>query len=196
MQTENIENIIPKNKNDSLVDNSTQTVQIESVVQAVIEKTFAENATTSTTSNKLVMRKIRTQTKSDSLKDHIGGEDIHEDIQDVFEHSENPDNINEMFSVVSFTGMFLFANFCNSFSREQEPFCNNFGSTIYYNSSFKNSCDTKLIQCGNEKRREKEKKKFTNSYELQKIKGEIILQLDSLGKFQLNSLMARNFLTH
>jgi hypothetical protein len=45
------------------------------------------------------MRKIHTQTKSDSLKDHIGGEDIHEDIQDVFEHSENPDNINEMFSV-------------------------------------------------------------------------------------------------
>jgi hypothetical protein len=92
--------------------------------------------------------------------------------------------------------MFLFAPFCNSFSREQAPFCNNFGPTIYYISSFKNSCDTKLIQCGNEKRREKERKKFTNSYELQKIKREIILQLGSLGKFQVNSLMTRNFLTH
>ncbi len=98
-------------------------------------------------------------------------------------------------NIVSFTGMFLFAHFCNSFSREQAPFCINFGPTIYYISSFKNSCDTKLIQCGNEKRREKERKKFTNSYELQKIKGEIILQVGSLGKFQVNSLMTRNFLT-
>ncbi len=98
--------------------------------------------------------------------------------------------------IVSFTGMFLFGRFCNSFSRERAPFWNNFGSTIYYNFSFKNSCDTKLIQSGNEKRREKERKKFTNSYELQKIKGEMILQLGSLGKFQVNSLMTRNFLTH
>jgi hypothetical protein len=87
--------------------------------------------------------------------------------------------------------MFLFARFCNSFSREQAPFCNNFGPTIYYISSFKNSCDTKLIQCGNVKRREKERKKFTNSYELQKIKGEIILQLGSLGKFRVIDLLDR-----
>ncbi len=33
------------------------------------------------------------------------------------------------------------------------------------------------------KRREKEKNKFTNSYELQEIQGEIILQLGSFGKF-------------
>jgi hypothetical protein len=50
-----------------------------------------------------------------------------------------------------------------------------------------------LIQCGNEKRREKERKKFTNSYELQKIQGEIILQLGSLGNFQVNSLTVTQF---
>jgi hypothetical protein len=96
-------------------------------------------------------------------------------------------------SIVRFTGMFLFARFRNSFSREQASFCNNFESTIYHISSFKNSYDTKLIQCGNEKRREKEMKKFTNSYELQEIQGEIILQLNFIGKFQVNSLMTRNF---
>jgi hypothetical protein len=46
------------------------------------------------------------------------------------------------------------------FSEKQAPVWNNYGSTKSYIFPFKNPCDTKLIQCGNEKRREKERKKI------------------------------------
>jgi hypothetical protein len=42
----------------------------------------------------------------------------------------------------------------------------------------------------------KREEKITNSYEIQEIQGEIILQLGFVGKFQVNSLTTRNFLTH
>ncbi len=55
------------------------------------------------------------------------------------------------------------------FSEKQAPVRNNYGSTKCYIFPFRNSCDTNLIQCGNKKEEKKRGKKFTNSYELQKI---------------------------
>ncbi len=55
------------------------------------------------------------------------------------------------------------------FSEKQAPVRNNYGSTKSYIFSLKYSCDTNLIQCGNEKEEKKRGKKFTNRYLLQKI---------------------------
>jgi hypothetical protein len=61
------------------------------------------------------------------------------------------------------------AQFTIFFSEKQAPVRNNYGSTKSYIFSLKNSCDTNLIQCGNEKEEKKRGEKFTNRYLLQKI---------------------------
>ncbi len=54
------------------------------------------------------------------------------------------------------------------FSEKQAPVRNNYGSTKSYIYTLKNSCDTNLIQCGNEKEEKKRGNKFTNRYLLKK----------------------------
>jgi hypothetical protein len=66
--------------------------------------------------------------------------------------------------IVSFTGMFLFARFRNSFSWEQALFWNNFGSTFYYISPFlKNKTDSMRERKKKWKREEKIYQSLSNT---------------------------------
>jgi hypothetical protein len=59
---------------------------------------------------------------------------------------------------------------CDFFLRETSTGQKQLWVNKFLHFLFKNSCDTNLIQCGNEKEEKKRGKKFTNRYLLQKIK--------------------------
>ncbi len=84
--------------------------------------------------------------------------------------------------------------FLNSFSWEQAPFWNNFESTNYYISPLKNSCDSKLIQCGNEKEEKKRRKNLILSWHaiFWRIKNSTKVNLKKITTIKVSKLFTLN----